>query len=80
MDYLSQHLPEGMGLIACHAGGVFEHLSWIMSLEGLAFALVDDRALVRAAADRIGELMLRVYEHLVELPRLAAARCRSTPM
>ncbi len=71
-EYLAAKLPEGMGLIACHAGGVFEHLSWIMSLEGLAFALVDDQALVRAVADRIGGLMLRVYEHLVELPRLVA--------
>jgi uroporphyrinogen decarboxylase len=61
-----------MGLVACHAGGVFEHLSWIMSLEGLAWALADDRELVRAVADRIGGLMLLVYEHLVELPGLVA--------
>jgi uroporphyrinogen decarboxylase len=71
-EYLASKLPDGMGLVACHAGGVFEHLSWIMSLEGLALALVDDRELVRMVADRIGGLMLRVYEHLVELPRLAA--------
>lgn len=71
-EYLASRLPEGMGLLACHAGGVFEHLSWILSLEGLSFALADDPGLVRAVADRIGGLMLRVYEHLVELPRLAA--------
>jgi uroporphyrinogen decarboxylase len=71
-EYLSARLPEGMGLIACHAGGVFEHLSWIMSLEGLALALSDDRGLVRAVADRIGGLMLGFYEHLLDLPGLAA--------
>ncbi len=71
-ERLASRLPGGMGLVACHAGGVFEHLSWIMSLEGLAWALADDRELVKAAADRIGGLMLLVYEHLVELPGLVA--------
>jgi uroporphyrinogen decarboxylase len=71
-EYLASHLPEGMGFITCHAGGVFEHLSWILSLEGMGFALADDPALVQAAADRIGGLLLRFYEHLLELPNLVA--------
>ena len=25
VEYISRHLPEGMGLISCHAAGVFEH-------------------------------------------------------
>jgi hypothetical protein len=50
-----------MGLIACHGGGVFEHLSWIMSLEGLSVALHEDPSLVRATADRLGELMMAFY-------------------
>jgi uroporphyrinogen decarboxylase len=71
-EYLDRNLPEGMGLLACHAGGVFEHLSWIMSYEGLCFALVDDPELVRAVAGRIGRLQEDFYRHLVELPNLAA--------
>ena len=71
-EYLASHLPEGMGFITCHAGGVFEHLSWILSLEGMSFALSDDPVLVRATADRIGGLLFRFYEHLLELPNLAA--------
>jgi uroporphyrinogen decarboxylase len=71
-EYLSQTLPEGMGLIACHAGGVFEHLSWIMSYEGLCFALADDPELVRAVAERIGRLQEDFYQHVLELPNLAA--------
>jgi uroporphyrinogen decarboxylase len=70
-EYLNAHLPEGMGLISCHGGGVFEHLSWIMSVEGLSYALAEDPALVRAVADRLGELMLGFYRHLVQLDRLA---------
>ena len=71
-EYLSGHLPDGMGFVSCHAGGVFEHLSWIMSAEGLCLALKDDPDLVRAVAGRIGELQKRFYGHLLDLPNLFA--------
>jgi uroporphyrinogen decarboxylase len=71
-EYLSKNLPEGMGLIACHGGGVFEHLSWIMSLEGLAVALHEEPDLVRATADRLGELMTAFYAHILDLDHLIA--------
>ncbi len=71
-EYLSRNLPEGMGLIACHGGGVFEHLSWIMSLEGLSVAIHEDPALVRATADRLGELMEAFYRHILDLENLIA--------
>jgi uroporphyrinogen decarboxylase len=71
-EYLSRHLPEGMGLISCHGGGVFEHLSWIMSMEGLSIALCEDPDLVRAVADRLGELMTGFYRHILDLDNLVA--------
>ncbi len=71
-EYLSKHLPEGMGLILCHGGGVFEHLSWIMSIEGLCTALLEDPELVRAVAKRLGELMSEFYTHLLDLENLVA--------
>ena len=66
-EYLNSHLPEGMGLIVCHAGGVFEHLSWIMSLEGLCLALYDDPELVKAITNKLGDLMTGFYEYLLDL-------------
>ncbi|NLF01895.1 MAG: hypothetical protein GX601_13060 [Anaerolineales bacterium] len=72
IEYLSKHLPEGMGLITCHAAGIFEHVSQIMSLEGLAFALHDNRQLVQAVADRVGELMMGYYEHMLDLDNVIA--------
>jgi len=71
-EYISRHLPEGMGFVTCHAGGVFEHLSWIMSYEGLCLALIEDPVLVQVVADKIGSLLIRVYEHLLGLPGLTA--------
>jgi uroporphyrinogen decarboxylase len=71
-EYIGRNLPSGMGLIASHAGGVFEHLSWIMSYEGLCLALVDEPELVRAVAGRIGTLQEAFYRNLLEIPGLAA--------
>ena len=71
-EYLARNLPDGMGLVACHAGGVFEHLSWIMSYEGLCLALKEDPPLVKDVADRIGGLMEGFYRRLLDLPGLAA--------
>lgn len=71
-EYLSAHLPEGMGLMACHAGGMYEHLAAIFSYEGLCYALHDQPGLVAAAAERLGTIMLAFYRRLVELPNLIA--------
>ncbi len=45
-------------MITCHGGGLYEHLSWIMSYEGLCMALYDAPDLVKAVADRIGGLLV----------------------
>ena len=71
-EYLNSHLPEGMGLIVSHAGGVFEHLSWIMSYEGLCLAVHDQPDLVQAMSERIGALMVQYYTHLLELDHIIA--------
>jgi len=72
LEYINENLPEGMGLISSHGDGIFEHLSWIMSLEGLSLALYDDPELVQAVSDRIGELITKFYEHLLQLENLIA--------
>jgi uroporphyrinogen decarboxylase len=71
-EYINSHLPDGMGLICCHAGGLFEHLSWIMSYEGLCLALYDNPKLVQAMSDRLGELFTAFNEHLLTLDRVIA--------
>jgi len=71
-EYVDAHLPEGMGLMACHAGGMYEHLSWIMSYEGLCWALYDDPDLVEAVTERLGTLMESYYRRLLELDNLMA--------
>jgi uroporphyrinogen decarboxylase len=71
-EYIDAHLPDGMGLITCHAGGMFEHLSQIMSLEGLCLALYDQPDLVRAVSDKVGGLLMSFYHHLLDLEHVIA--------
>ena len=71
-EYINDHLPEGLGFITSHGGGIFEHLSWMMSIEGLGIALHEDPALVQAVSDRLGELMVQFYNHLLDLDHLTA--------
>ncbi len=71
-EYIATHLPEGMGLIVSHGGGIFEHLSAIFSLEGLAFAIYDAPDLVAAVAERIGSLMEAFYRTVLDLPNVIA--------
>jgi uroporphyrinogen decarboxylase len=72
LEYLNSHLPDGLGLISCHAGGVYEHLSAILSYEGLALALYDAPDLVQAVTNRVGHLMEDYYRWLVQLDHLIA--------
>ena len=43
-----------------------------MSLEGLCLAVYDAPDLVKAVADRLGELMVAFYKHLLDLDRVIA--------
>lgn len=72
IEYISKHLPEGMGFISCHAAGIFEHLSAVMSYEGLSFALLENPELVKLVVDKIGELMCEYYENLLKTEKLIA--------
>lgn len=71
-EYVNSHLPSRMGLIVSHAAGILEHLSSLMSYEGLCLALYDTPSLVKAVSDKLGELMTGFYKHLLELDYVIA--------
>jgi len=71
-EQVAAHLPEGMGLISCHAGGIYEHLSYLMGYETLCLALFDQPDLVQAVANRLGMVMASYYQRLLQVPRLIA--------
>jgi len=72
LEYINDHLPDGMGLLSSHCGGIFEQVSGIMSLEGLCFSLADDPGLVEAVVEKVGARIEAFYGRLLELDRLVA--------
>ena len=71
-DYIPEHMPDGMGLIANHAGGPLETLTFLMGYETLCLALYDEPELVAAVAGRVGGLMEGFYRRILQIPRLIA--------
>lgn len=71
-EYIDSHLPEGMGFFTYHAFGVYEHTSRLMGYEGLCLNLIDDPSLVKAVADKVGGLIYKYHEHLLESSNMTA--------
>lgn len=70
--YICENLPEGLGFITCHAGGVYEHTSRLLGYEALCLKLFDQPDLVRAVADRLGQLIFDYYDRLLDLDAISA--------
>jgi uroporphyrinogen decarboxylase len=70
--YICDHLPDGMGFISCHAGGVYEHVSRLMGYTAMCIALVDSPDLVKAIADKLGGIIKNYNDGLLQFNRLAA--------
>jgi uroporphyrinogen decarboxylase len=69
-EYINKYLPDEMGFLTSHGGGIFEHVSWIMSYEGLCLALFDDPDLVLAVTDRVGGIIEDFYLHILDFDRV----------
>jgi len=70
-EFTSQNLPQGMGIFASFSPGIFEILSnELFGLETLSYLLYDKPDLVRATADRVGELIYGAYKKVIGLDNL----------
>lgn len=70
--YICDHLPDGFGFITCHAGGIYEHTSRLIGYENLCLMLYDNPELLKAVVDRLGEIILKYNQYLLQLDRLTA--------
>ncbi len=71
-EQLARALPDGMGIMGSHEGGIFEHLVGLMGYEGLSLRLYDQPGLVAAVAERLGDIMAGYYERLLKIDRVVA--------
>ncbi|MGQ9681812.1 MAG: uroporphyrinogen decarboxylase family protein [Anaerolineae bacterium] len=69
LDWLERNLPDDMGVAAtCHS--VFEEVTWLLSYQGLCYALYDQPDLVDALFARVGALHLQAAEILAQYSRV----------
>jgi len=61
LEQIAASLPDGMKIMFAYSG-VLEHLLWLMSYQGLSYAMADQPDLVDAMVRRIGELLLNVFK------------------
>lgn len=72
LEKLAPLLPAGMKVTATLPGGVLENLIRLIGYEPLCYALIDDRDLVQAVVDKIGEGELAVYRVLCDMDHVGA--------
>lgn len=71
LDWLSENLPEDMGMILFGGFAHFcEYLTWLMGYETLCFALYDQRDLVQTISDRLLEMFTVVAERMLRYERI----------
>ena len=67
-EFVGRHLPEGMGIMACPASGLFEIITSGVGYETLCYLICDQPGLVSAFVQRIGNILFDAYSRLVQIP------------
>lgn len=70
LEWLQKNLPDDMCVISEGTGSYAELLSSLMGYETLCFALYDNRPLVTAIAERIGDIVRREVELYLQFDRV----------
>jgi len=66
LEWCERNLPDDMCVIGGSSAHYCEYLTWLMGYESLCYALYEQRDLVRALADRIHEMTVRVTERVLQ--------------
>ena len=65
LELLAEIMPDGMKVLG-QTGGVFEYSSRIIGYETFCYLLLDNRELVQAVVDRVGQHLLGIYQTMVQ--------------
>lgn len=72
MEYVARHLPDGMKIIFMGPGGQLENMMWLMGMVNLAMNLKDDPALVKAVSQKVGEMLVGIWNTVAGMDRVGA--------
>lgn len=71
LEWFSEHLPEGMCIIATGGFAHFaEYLTWLMGYETLCYALFDQRDLVSAISQKLMEIFRLALDKMLQFERV----------
>ena len=68
-EFVAEHLPDGMGIMACPTSGFFE-IACKMGYETLSYLIYDQPDLVSAFVARAGKILLEAYRKIVKVPKV----------
>jgi len=74
IEQLCKILPKDMGLVSGAAGGVFEHVTWMMGLHPFSIALYRDQSLIREMFNKVGSIILETDKSLAEIEEVGVLR------
>jgi len=69
-EYLSEILPENMGIFLCISQGIFEILMFLFGFENLCFQIYDNEELVKRSAEKIGEIIYESYKKFIKIEKI----------
>ena len=70
-EYAANNLPDGMGLLICPTSGFLEiPLDTLLGYQNLCYLICEQPDLAEAVFRRVGEIIVAMYEQLLELPNL----------
>jgi uroporphyrinogen decarboxylase len=70
LEWYEKNLPEDMCLFGTGGAHFYEHLSWLMGYETLAYALYEDRELVRAISGKLIAMAKAQAKLELQFPRV----------
>lgn len=68
-EFVAEHLPEGMGIMACPTSGFFE-IACTMGYETLSYLIYDQPELVSAFVERAGRIVMDTYQKIMTAPQV----------
>jgi len=74
LEKMCKVLPEDMKIVSGVGGGVLEHVVWIMGLRPFSIALYRDPRLIRKMFDKIGSIIAKVDQRIVEMENVGALK------
>jgi len=74
LEKICKNLPEDMKLVSGVAGGVLEHVVWLMGIRPFSLALYREPRVVEKMFDKIGSMIVKVDERIGEMEKVGALR------